>query len=187
MSYAHRNDENNTTPPDIMYPTDVIDSACEVCHESHNVPARDVIARLQERCPGESDPERAICTDCHGRHRLEIRTVRWDKKTGKLLGGDEDSAGDPDAAKSAANMLELKVAGARAFIVRPNHPRPDGSKPWVWYAPSLARADGGWELPIERHFRVVQPLLEKGKGHEVAPEFWAEPRLAEFFLAQAGR
>jgi hypothetical protein len=54
-SYAHRNDENNTTPPDIMYPTDAIDSSCEVCHESHDVPARDVI--VPSRCHRPVVPE----------------------------------------------------------------------------------------------------------------------------------
>ena len=31
----------------------------------------------------------------------------------------------------------------------------DGAKPWVWYAPSLKAEDGGWTLPNERHFGVV--------------------------------
>jgi pimeloyl-ACP methyl ester carboxylesterase len=61
-----------------------------------------------------------------------------------------------------AETLELDVGGAKAFIVKPVTPRPDGSKPWVWYAPSLAADDGGWTLPSERHFGVMRPLLEKG-------------------------
>jgi hypothetical protein len=84
-SIAHRNDENNITPPDVMYPSDGIDKACVKCHESHDVPAKKVLARWHERCPAKTDPSKVICTDCHGDHRLKLRTVRWDKKTGKLL------------------------------------------------------------------------------------------------------
>jgi len=86
-SFAHRNDENNTTPPETMYPADEIDRACGKCHTSHNVPPAKVIARWQKRCPTKTDPKEICCTDCHGQHRLKIRTVRWDKKTGKLVKG----------------------------------------------------------------------------------------------------
>ena len=85
-STAHKNDENNTTPPDRMFPSDTIDEACRTCHATHDAPAADVIARWQERCPTKTDPKTLLCTDCHGDHRLTIRTVRWDKKTGRLLG-----------------------------------------------------------------------------------------------------
>jgi len=88
-SYAHRNDENNTTPPDVMYPADEIDQACRKCHASHDVPAAKVIACWQsarrEADPDKTNTETIVCTDCHGNHRLRLRSVRWDKKTGKLL------------------------------------------------------------------------------------------------------
>ncbi|MCP4452451.1 MAG: cytochrome c3 family protein [Planctomycetes bacterium] len=84
-SFAHRNDENNTTPPDIMYPANQIGKKCLTCHKTHDAPARKVIARWQTRCPDKTDPKTILCTDCHGQHRLKIRTVRWDKTTGKLL------------------------------------------------------------------------------------------------------
>ncbi len=85
-SSAHRNDEDNVTPPEIMYPLDRIDRACRKCHTTHDVPAVAVIARWRERCATKTDPKQIVCTDCHGRHRLKVRTVRWDKKTGKLSG-----------------------------------------------------------------------------------------------------
>jgi hypothetical protein len=44
-----------------------------------------VIARWIECRVARRDPKRIVCTDCHGNHRLKIRTVRWDRKTGKLL------------------------------------------------------------------------------------------------------
>ena len=84
-SYAHRNDENNTTPPDIMYPVDEIDRSCRKCHTTHNVPAAKVIVRWQQRRSNKTHLKIIVCTDCHGTHRLKLRTVQWDKKTGKLL------------------------------------------------------------------------------------------------------
>jgi len=137
-STAHRNDENNTTPPEIMYPSEKIDSFCQGCHSTaHDIPPKTIIARWLERkkeetnprvegvppsnrgqdardtigpsCTGchkeddvppakvvarwkergldkaQTDPDEIVCTDCHGDHRMRIRTVIWDKKSGKLL------------------------------------------------------------------------------------------------------
>lgn len=86
-SFAHRNDENNTTPPDTMYPANKIDPFCRECHATHDAPAVDVIALYLKRCPSKSDPAKIVCTDCHGEHRLQVRTVRWDKETRKLMTG----------------------------------------------------------------------------------------------------
>jgi len=102
-SLAHRNDENNTTPPDKMYPTEAIDASCASCHDEHIAPARKVLARWQERCPAKTNPADVLCTDCHGDHRLKLRTVRWDKKTGRLLpGGKPEPRPVGAAARSAA-------------------------------------------------------------------------------------
>jgi hypothetical protein len=84
-SYAHRNDENNTTPPERMYARDQIDDACRQCHPSHDVAAAKVAVLALQRGLSQTDPKAIVCTDCHGHHRLAQRTVRWDKKTGKLL------------------------------------------------------------------------------------------------------
>lgn len=85
QSDAHQNDENNVTPPDIMYPADEIDRSCQECHTTHDAPAVEVLARWKQCCQETTDLEEVICTDCHGAHRLKLRTVRWDKKTGKLV------------------------------------------------------------------------------------------------------
>ena len=114
-SFSHRNDENNTTPPDTMYPAEKIDPFCQGCHDAHDVPPKKIIARWIEQkakkpnttCEGchkdddvppekvvacwkkrnldKTDPAEIVCTDCHGDHRIKVRTIIWDKKTGKLL------------------------------------------------------------------------------------------------------
>lgn len=84
-SEAHKNDESNTTPPQIMYPRETIDAKCRECHKTHDAAAAAVIARWQDRGLQKLGPAELACTDCHGSHRLKIRTIRWDKKTRKLL------------------------------------------------------------------------------------------------------
>lgn len=85
-SLAHRNDEDNITPPDKMYSMAKIEAGCQAdCHDTHDAPAREVLKRWQERCPQKTDFAQIVCTDCHGFHRLARRTVRWDKDTGALL------------------------------------------------------------------------------------------------------
>lgn len=80
-SYAHRGDEANVTPPEIMYPKERINPSCLKCHAPEKLSDvhRPVLARTAEE---------KYCTDCHGEHRLAHRTVRWDKATGKLLRGE---------------------------------------------------------------------------------------------------
>ena len=85
QSFAHRNDENNTTPPEKMYSADKINSFCRSCHNSHDVPPGKVVALWTKRNPDKTDPDNIVCTDCHGEHRMKVRTIIWDKKTGKLL------------------------------------------------------------------------------------------------------
>ncbi len=89
-SYDHRNDEDNITPPDVMYAAEDIAEKCAECHDTHNAPATKVLARWQKRCPAKTNPAELVCTDCHGRHRLKFRTTWWDKKTRELvIRGDE--------------------------------------------------------------------------------------------------
>lgn len=115
-SIAHKNDENHLTPPEKMYPSGDIDTACrkchashdvqpaevvrrwkqrsgdkktdvlcKECHESHDIPAAAVVRKWQERTGQKVDGKSIVCTDCHGQHRLKIRSVRWNKKTRKFL------------------------------------------------------------------------------------------------------
>jgi hypothetical protein len=114
-SSAHQNDENNITPPEILYSADKIDPACRICHTTHKISPREIIVRWLERkeegenpsCKGchesddvhpekvigcwkeldldKTDPDKIVCTDCHGDHRMKVRTIIWDKNSGKLL------------------------------------------------------------------------------------------------------
>jgi hypothetical protein len=82
-SDAHCGDENNVTPPEIMYPREKLPASCKECHDAQKLLAMEkhkpVVADLKSGA--------AICTDCHGKHRIEKRTVRWDKTTRQLLSG----------------------------------------------------------------------------------------------------
>lgn len=62
--------------------TDVL---CKECHESHDIPAAAVIRKWQKQSSQKVYEKPILCTDCHGEHRLKLRSVQWDKKTGKLL------------------------------------------------------------------------------------------------------
>ena len=68
-----------------MFPVESIDSSCARCHEGHDVKPRTVVKRFLERSPKQTDPKSLVCTSCHGEHQLAVRTVRWDRKTGKLV------------------------------------------------------------------------------------------------------
>jgi len=114
-SSAHQNDENNITAPETLYSADKIDplcrschkthdisprkiiadylkkksekanTSCKGCHESDDVPPEKVVTRWKEQGFEETNPEKIVCTDCHGDHRMKVRTIIWDKKSGKLL------------------------------------------------------------------------------------------------------
>ncbi len=69
VSAGHVNDEDvGATKPDIVHRRDQIDAMCRKCHKKHDVPARDVLARLVER---RLNSPLVVCTDCHGHHRIE--------------------------------------------------------------------------------------------------------------------
>lgn len=81
LSAAHANDEDiGATPPDIRYAREQIDAACRKCHEEHDVPATEVLARFIQR---KLKPNATVvCTDCHGRHRIAAAA-----ETSPIVGG----------------------------------------------------------------------------------------------------
>lgn len=79
-SDAHCGDENNITPPDVLYAKSRIIPACLKCH------GVDELAHADMHCPVYvAGKTKQVCTACHGEHKMSVRTVRWDKETGKLL------------------------------------------------------------------------------------------------------
>jgi len=84
-SMDHADDEDNITPPDVLYARNDIEKLCRQCHDSHDVPPGKVIALWRKRALDRIAPASPVCTDCHGEHRLNVRTVRWNKKTRELL------------------------------------------------------------------------------------------------------
>jgi hypothetical protein len=69
LSAPHANDEDvGATPPDVDFTCDQVEPLCLRCHETHDVPARKVLARFLER--GLSSKSPPGCTDCHGSHKI---------------------------------------------------------------------------------------------------------------------
>jgi len=81
-SDKHCSDEDNITPPDIMFPRDGIIDACLNCH-------RQTLPLTAEHKPVLARKVKKVCTDCHGEHRLSHRTRRWNRETGELIGDDK--------------------------------------------------------------------------------------------------
>ncbi|NIW97900.1 MAG: hypothetical protein GWN13_06585 [Phycisphaerae bacterium] len=80
----HCGDEDNITPPDIMYPAEKIRPFCMGCHTSEKI---DIA--VHKSVMAKPDAKESICTNCHGEHRLGYRTRKWDKTTGELVQDDK--------------------------------------------------------------------------------------------------
>ena len=88
-SERHRSDEDNITSPEIMYPKAKINPTCMMCHPRGKIEHVNSHASLlagAKTTLDESSGQNPCCTDCHGKeHRMNVRTIRWDKATGELL------------------------------------------------------------------------------------------------------
>jgi hypothetical protein len=82
MSDNHSSDENGLTAPDRMFAKDKIRAYCTSCHREKDL--RKVEMHRQFVFMDKTD-DRKGCTDCHGKHRLENRTRKWNKDTGALV------------------------------------------------------------------------------------------------------
>jgi len=83
---AHCDDEDNITPPDIMYPKAKNNPFCMTCHPESDVSQWD--ACIYVKLFAKDNTGKMTCTTCHGKHRLNTRTRIWDKETGKLISDD---------------------------------------------------------------------------------------------------
>jgi dipeptidyl aminopeptidase/acylaminoacyl peptidase len=65
---------------------------------------------------------------------------------------------DPKPSKQFGTVrLNFAVSGKKAFLIQPTKPAPDGSKPWVWYAPTFLDRH-----PDNSHTWMFAQLLDKG-------------------------
>lgn len=79
ISSPHASDEDHATAPDTMYPRENINAACLKCHDGEKW-------KLHHPSLGEAAGGKGkVCTDCHGEHRLRIRSRHWDKTNGRLI------------------------------------------------------------------------------------------------------
>lgn len=91
-SLRHRSDEANVTPPELMYPKQRINPTCMMCHPRHTIsrvkdhqPILEAGRSIFEEMPSPEDGKN-YCTDCHAvKHRMQNRTVRWNKATGESV------------------------------------------------------------------------------------------------------
>lgn len=90
-SERHRSDENNITPPEIIYPKAKINPTCMMCHPRYEI---DHVAQHKTLLASaktifdsaDKDTSQVYCTDCHARHHhINVRTIRWNKQTGELI------------------------------------------------------------------------------------------------------
>jgi len=105
-SLDHSGDEDNVTPPDIMYLHDTINEACMECHPGNG------LARKEIHQEGKQAGK--VCTDCHGSHRLAHRTRRWNKATGDLI----ESDGVPVPTVGGTRRREVKPQEGAATCER---------------------------------------------------------------------
>jgi hypothetical protein len=117
LSAAHANDENiGATPPDVTFEREEVDGSCRECHEDHDAPGAEVVARFVERALTDHRP---ICTDCHGTHKIEQTKEDGDG------GGDDGNGSRPkekpaDDAEADAAAPAGRPAAESPFVV-PNH------------------------------------------------------------------
>ena len=83
-SDAHCSDEDNITPPDVMFAAAKIKPFCMGCH-----PKEKIDIAVHKGLASDPDPMKGKCVDCHGEHRLSYRTRKWDKETRKLIQDDK--------------------------------------------------------------------------------------------------
>ena len=97
-SQPHADDEDNTTAPMIMFTKDMVNASCaqKGCHREAKM--KKVVSHIPWYAGADPDKSnRKYCTDCHGRHRIDDRQRKWDKKTRKLIWADGYDV-DPNAA-----------------------------------------------------------------------------------------
>ncbi|MDZ4852812.1 MAG: exo-alpha-sialidase [Pirellulaceae bacterium] len=95
-----------------------------------------------------------------------------------LTDGKDGLVGSLDGKSSfGAKRDDFEVAGCEAFVIHPTKPATDGSKPWVWYAPTIGNH------PSQANQWLITRLLDQGfyvAGIYVG-ETYANPKSREQF------
>jgi hypothetical protein len=81
QSDDHCGSESHEIAPERIYARDAVRPACLQCHDPKTLAGQEMHTLNLVTTP----QAKKVCTDCHSTHRLERRTVRWDKATRKLL------------------------------------------------------------------------------------------------------
>ena len=85
-SDAHCGDEDNITPPDIMFAKEKINPSCLDCHDAEMLKEH----KEHTKVLAGTATKNKYCTDCHAEsHRLKYRTRQWDKNAGELIEDDK--------------------------------------------------------------------------------------------------
>jgi Pyruvate/2-oxoacid:ferredoxin oxidoreductase delta subunit len=91
MSIKHSADEDNLTPPDIMWSRWRINSRCLTCHDRESIDKEEKAAKAHKKMFSDmAKPDADLnkiryCTKCHGKHRIKNRTRVWDRETGEVV------------------------------------------------------------------------------------------------------
>jgi predicted CXXCH cytochrome family protein len=103
-SVGHSGDEDALTAPDKMYLKADVTPLCESCHEKAKMLDREEHQKFyKEQQAGKT------CNECHGeKHRLNVRTRVWDKKTRKLVKDDGVRMMQKDSPTTGAKPTQAK-------------------------------------------------------------------------------
>jgi pimeloyl-ACP methyl ester carboxylesterase len=82
----------------------------------------------------------------------QVLTERQSALVRKLLG---DKAGAPDG-QYGARRTNIDIGKSRGFILQPTRLPADGTRPWVWYAPTIG------SYPNQSNEWVLRKLLDRG-------------------------
>ncbi len=79
---------------------------------------------------------------------LTTALMAWIMFTGPAAAAAPPGAKQPEASATESKRfdskcLELQIGDAQGFVVQPTEPASDGSKPWIWYAPTLGSYPSG--------------------------------------------
>jgi hypothetical protein len=81
-SDKHSQDEDSLVPPDVIFAPAKVAKFCTQCHTKRDLLEGD--AAHEKFFAGPVEPDQT-CTNCHDmKHKLKVRTRRWDKATRKI-------------------------------------------------------------------------------------------------------